>query len=184
MVEAQKAYTFARELRQKLESLASVEPEGLANLFQYSTYEGPLPQALLYTLQTFLLKRTVAHARQHTQYYAATESYKQFIEVDDGEPPDLRCWPIVNRQLVTERFDEFIADDVNLRSVCHTSGTTGTPLNVYKSFEEIQFLNAYYRRLLRPFIHSLQSRPLILSFPNVNHGIDSLLLSGWCSLAE
>lgn len=120
-------------------------------------------------LQNSLLARTLAHARTHTSYYRRND-YDWTPRVDDAEP-DLDALPLLRREVVVKHFDEFLADDVTLRSVCHTSGTTGTPLDLYKSYEEIEFLQAYYRRLIQPVVDSLESLPLILTLPNVNHGV-------------
>ena len=162
---------FAKKLEEKFARLERIDAAGLAELFRLCMLESSLQKTLHNTLKKILLKKTLEHASLHTKYYSETEDYKQWIDTDYGESPDLRCWPVLNRQLVVDNFDGFLADDVCLRSVCHTSGTTGIPLDIYKSFQEVEFVNLYFRQLFHPLISSLKFRPLTLSFPNSYHGV-------------
>lgn len=163
---------FARQLEQRWGS-GQAFPGGageLADLLRF-TYE-PTPNAsiLLQHAHKRLLAATWRHARAHTAHYAG-EEYATWNETEPGAPPDLSVWPILDRRRIIERFDDFIASDVTFSSVSHTSGATGPSLSIYKSVEEIRFLWSYYEKLLEPALRQPGPRPLILSLPNVYHGV-------------
>jgi hypothetical protein len=162
---------FARELERRWDSAEEGPPaEALAELFRFTFGAKPESRALLNFVHGRLLRRTISHARSRTSFYAG-EAYADWIETGAGEPPDLSCWPVLERPQVIERFDELIASDVTFNSVCHTSGATGPSLNIYKSSEELAFLWSYYSRLLRPAVEEIRPVPLILSLPNFYHGV-------------
>ena len=162
---------FSRAFSRRLSELERIEPVPLADLFSLVNGDEPVLGELRNVLHASLLDRTIAHARQHTIFYASDPAYAEWTPRTDGRPSPLDGLPIVDRPLMASRLRDFLADDVHLRSICHTSGTTGLPLDVYKSFEEIAFINAFYTRLFEPFARLLTSRPLVLSFPNVHHGV-------------
>jgi phenylacetate-coenzyme A ligase PaaK-like adenylate-forming protein len=162
---------FARELMRRLETATEeIDPESLADLFRPAASYHPFNLALLHTLHSYLLKRTIAHARRYTRFYEQSPEYARENSVPDGDPPDLGCWPVINRQHVAEHLQAFIATDVRLRSIAHTTGTTGETISVYKSHEEVSFLTRYYLRMHQPQVEALASLPLSLSFPNFHHG--------------
>lgn len=161
---------FVRVLTEKLASVGTVDPEPLADLFLLAGGPGDRARALRHVLQNFMLARTLAHASTHTTHYDR-EPYRSWAPAAASSEPDLGDLPLLRRETVVEHFTEFLSDDVTVRSVCHTSGTTGTPLDLYKSHEEIAFLQAYYRRLISPRASAPGLRPLVLTLPNVNHGV-------------
>jgi len=161
---------LADELTRQLVTVERLDPEPLADLFSYAGAHGERATVLRHVLQNFLLARTLAHARRHTAFYRR-EAYGDWTPGAYDAAPDLDGLPVLKRQDAVGQLEDFLADDVTLRSVCHTSGTTGTPLEIYKSHEEISFIQSYYRRLIRPVTESLASRPLVLTLPNVNHGV-------------
>lgn len=171
MEQTESSREFAGELMLRLEEESGeIEPETLADLFRPSANYHPFNHALLHTLHSYLLKRTIAHARRNTQFYGQSPEYARWNSVPDGDQPDLSCWPVINRQHVADRLQDFIAADVRLRSVAHTTGTTGATISVYKSHEEVTFLTRYFLRMFEPQIEALASLPLSLSFPNFHHG--------------
>ncbi len=161
---------FAQELVRRLASVDRVEPAALADLFRGTSGSSPYAHVLRNVLQKFLLERTLNHARRHTIYYRQN-AYAELLSTKPEDPPVLDNLPLLRRATVVENFDDFIADDVTIRSVCHTSGTTGTPLDLYKSHEEIAFIQAYYVHLFRPIVASLPSLPLVMTLPNMHHGV-------------
>ena len=162
---------FERQLHERIvhEEVRLVEPADLANLFRNTFKPSPRARSLLHALHKKLLGQTIEHARRTTRYYSQ-EVYGTSCETDIGESPLLTCWPIIGRQVVMNYFDDFLANDVRHQSVCHTSGSTGPSLSIYKSSEELDFLWSYYNCILQPTLHKASSRPLILSFPNLYHG--------------
>jgi hypothetical protein len=165
------AAEFARELQQRFELEESATPQAdeLAALFRLTFRPSARAKILLNILHKYLLKQTVKHARSETSFYS-TEAYKGWLKTAPEEPPNLGCWPIIKRQDLIEFRDDFIARGVNFESVCHTSGSTGPSLSIYKSSQELAFLWYYYRHLIQPDFERVQSLPLVLSFPNLYHG--------------
>jgi phenylacetate-coenzyme A ligase PaaK-like adenylate-forming protein len=170
MEQTEASRKFAGELMSRLEESDEIDPETLADLFRPAADYQPFNQALLHTLHGYFLKRTIAHARRNTQFYGQSPEYARWNSVPDGDPPDLSCWPVINRQHVADNLHAFIATDVRLRSIAHTTGTTGATLSVYKSHEEVAFLTRYYLQMFQPQVEALASLPLSLSFPNFHHG--------------
>ena len=146
-----------------------VAPAGLAELFQFTFSPTRKAGALLNVLHNRLLAQTIAHAREHTDFYGP-EAYPDLPATDVAEAPDLTCWPVINRSDVMTRFNEFHARDVTFASASHTSGSTGPTLNVYRSCEELAFLWAYFAQLQRPAKMALEQIPLVMFLPNVYHG--------------
>jgi hypothetical protein len=163
---------FACQLERRWGSdwLSPPEPRALADLLRFTYEPSAKAAALLGHVHRRLLAATWRHARTQTAYYASSE-YASFMEGEAGAPPDLRAWPILERRQVIERFDDFIASDVTFASVSHTSGATGPSLSIYKSVEELRFLWAYHERLMEPAVRQIQPLPLILSLPNLYHGV-------------
>jgi hypothetical protein len=162
---------FARDIARRLADMEAIEPQTLMELFRYATRPSAHCAALRHVLQKFLLTKTLAHARTHTAFYRESAAYGGWNFNDGPDLPDLGDLPVIGRTKVVERLDDFIADNVTLRSICHTSGTTGTPLDVYKSFEEVGFLHEYFLAMLQPLQRALRVQPLSLTFPNSYHGV-------------
>jgi hypothetical protein len=163
---------FARSLESQLNerALAQLLPRDLARLFRFTFEPGEYQTALLHLLQKYLLKRTLQHARSQTRFYAG-HAYQPYPESANEALPDMSCWPIVNRNDINNRFEDFIARDVVFESSCHTSGSTGASLNIFKSREELAFIWSYYLELMTPSYEGVQSLPLSLFFPNLYHGV-------------
>src|SRR4029079_1187293 len=107
---------------------------------------GEYQRVLLLLLQKYLLKRTLEHAYSQTTFYS-NDIYAASPHSATDAMPDMSCWPIVDRHDVNKRFEDFIARDVVFESACHTSGSTGASLTIYKSREELAFLWSYYFEL-------------------------------------
>lgn len=162
---------FALELEGRLEALgeAPIEPESIAKLFGLTFGPSPRSRILGDVLRKALLRLTANHAHVHCRAYAES-AYAEWIPTPPGEPADLSGWPIVRRTDVIERFDDFIADDRKLAIVSHTSGSTGPSLSVFRSADELLFIQRYYEALFDPRFETEATRPLVLSFPNFYHG--------------
>lgn len=78
---------------------------------------------------------------------------------------------MINRQIAVDNAREIVSDKLELRQICHSSGTTGTPIEICKSHTEVAFIGAYFNALFRPLRARLKPLPLSLSFPNINHGM-------------
>ncbi|PIG92854.1 CoF synthetase [Gloeocapsopsis sp. IPPAS B-1203] len=160
---------FSDEIVSRLKDVDDIDPVSLAQLFSMSFGKNAYSRALFSALQTALLWRTVEHAQRHTIYYKR-EVYAAWQESSQTKRTSLDGLPTIDRATITSHFPEFIANDVHLRSVCHTSGTTGQPLEIYKSFEEVNFIGRFFTELFQPAF-TVPSRPLTLSFPTPHHGV-------------
>ena len=152
---------FAVALARRLDEVGEIDPVALADLFSCGFDRSPYGAAVAAEVRAFLVRRTLAHARAHAPYYRDRAVYAGETAWD--------ALPTIDRAAVSAAGADFLADDVHLRSVCHTSGTTGQPLEVYKSHEEIRFIGACFSRLIAPLLAG--ERSLSLSFPSVHHGV-------------
>jgi phenylacetate-coenzyme A ligase PaaK-like adenylate-forming protein len=163
---------FALELERQLEAQdLAPSPVDLADLFARTFDYSEHSRALLHVLQKYLLRKTLRHARATTNYYASPDYQDWPVRSKPEAAPQLSCWPIVRRGEVIERFHNFIAGDVSFEAECHTSGSTGPSLSIYKSSEELAFLWNYYSRLLASARASDAALPLVLFLPNLYHGV-------------
>jgi phenylacetate-coenzyme A ligase PaaK-like adenylate-forming protein len=153
------------------DTVEKIEPRPLAELFGLVNGDDETSSALRNVLQEFLLQRTIDHARRHTRFYGSDPRYRDWRGLRNGAAPDLQTLPVLERHELAARLPDFLADDVVLRSICHTSGTTDTPLDIYKSVEEIGFIHEFFSHLFDPVRKSLPSLPLVLTFPNFHHGV-------------
>lgn len=164
------ATLFVEEFLRRLEAAEAVEPGPLAEMFRMGFAPTSKGAAVLGGLQTFLARLTLAHARAQSLYYRSRPSYDAGIGKNADHTPDLSALPTIDRTEVKRHFAEFVAENVKLRSVCHTSGTTGSPLEIYKSHEEIAFLGQFFTTLFKPAYRTL-GKTLSLSFPTPHHGV-------------
>ena len=163
---------FSSTVRAKLdESLErSLDPGVLAELIGYTHQDSPYSSALLNTIHTALLRKTVTEARCGSKYYGGIDAYSAWKEPGAGHPADLTGWPLLVRQDVIENFYDLLHAEHTVASISHTSGTTGPPLNVYKGATELSFVQSYYWHMSRPLAEKLIEQPLVMSFPNFYHG--------------
>jgi phenylacetate-coenzyme A ligase PaaK-like adenylate-forming protein len=161
---------FCTRVEQDLRNRPSIDPGELADLFAEAVRPSPLRHPLLFALQKALLRRTLEHAQRNCRFYRDTKAYEQWSETAPDQPPDMSAYPVIDRTTVTDDPEAFTAEDVRIRQICHTSGTTGAPLEVPKSYEEVEFLQQYFTAMQRPLRAQATPRPLSLSFPNFYHG--------------
>src|ERR1051325_6734117 len=120
---------FAGSTLRWLNASETIEARALADLFRQTSISDPAGSELRCALQKFLLLRTLADACRDTRFYAGEPAYAAWRPSENGEPPDPRELPLLQRSQVAERTEDFLSSRVTPRSVCHTSGSTGTPLN-------------------------------------------------------
>ena len=161
---------LAGDLRQRLDATGTIDPAALADLFVASLHPSDHGRAVFRTLKMFLARRTIAHARARVPYYRDRAAYGEPIGEEAGAAVSLGAIPSINRAIVAAAHADFLADDVHFRSVCHTSGVTGAPLEVYKSHEEIGFIGAFFSRMIALPL-AAPRRTLSLSFPTPHHGV-------------
>lgn len=169
-VESQSDDEFAAELAARLDSTSKVSGAELSELIGLALATDDRSRIVLNCLHNFLLKRTIDHAVEHVPHFRDDIAYREWRIVAPGLPPDISQWPVLNRSHFDNDHRRLLADDVQLRSICHTSGTTGQPVQIHKSFEEIDFLQSYFQTMVRSSTRNLERKPITFSLPNVYHG--------------
>ena len=95
-------------------------------------------------LQNKKLRKLVRHCYKNVPYY--TELFKQLnLKPEDiQKKEDLKKLPYLDKHIVRENFDKLVARNKSKRlcNIGKTSGTTGTPLNIYRDYHSINFENA------------------------------------------
>jgi len=83
------------------------------------------------------LRDVCRRARERVPFYR--ERWRNAVP-EDMSPESLAQLPIVEKETVRSRPYDFVADDCDLRAMYreHTSGTTGTPLDVWWSHDTVQ----------------------------------------------
>ncbi|WP_017557228.1 phenylacetate--CoA ligase family protein [Nocardiopsis baichengensis] len=173
-------------VRDRLAHMEDVDPGGLARLFSLASLEGEVPARFLDALHAALAHRTIAHARAHVPWYREHPEYASWSLPQGrlGSASELlRGLPVLYRAVVAASPARFVADDVLLGALGHTSGSTGTPLPVRRSVEESDFLAAYFERLTAPLAHD-GPRPISLNLPNAYHGTPLRLPAPGLSLSS
>ena len=162
---------FAQSLFEKLSDEREIDASELAQLFALSMRNGPLQQVLQDTLRIWLLGRTLAHAIDTVDFYRVRkEIYQNWMShCRPGErvPEDL---PVLRRSDLQENPSAFISLAGDLELLSHTSGSTGEPVLIHRSRQEVRFVQRYYDCLLEPARVPLKTKPLCLTFPNLYHG--------------
>jgi len=93
------------------------------------------------------LKRLVHHAYQHVPYYHGTMQVFNVQPEDIRTLDDLALMPFVEKDMVRQRSRDFLSTRaLPFLYKCHTSGTTGTPLTLYRDFNNIGFEYAMLSR--------------------------------------
>ncbi|MDA2803649.1 phenylacetate--CoA ligase family protein [Nocardiopsis suaedae] len=174
------------QVRDRLARMGRVDPGGLARLFSLSSLEGELPARLLDALQAALAHRTVAHARANVPWYRDHPEYARWALPEGALGPAIELMsglPVLDRAVVAATPARFVAEDVTLGALGHTSGSTGTPLQVRRSVEEAEFTSAYFASLSEPLARG-HRRPISLNLPNAYHGTPLRLPAPGLSLSS
>ena len=90
--------------------------------------------------QETLLQQTVESAYKKVPYYGKILKKLKLSSKDFTGIDDLRKMPLLSRQTLNDKLREFIDPIVDIISVRKTSGTTGPPLRIYVSREEMEAL--------------------------------------------
>lgn len=102
-------------------------------------------------LQAERLRAIILHAYKNVPYYNRLFKGLHLTPGDIKDPKDLYKIPIVSKKDVLANPEDFLARNVNRRFIraVFTSGTTGTPLKIYRDIYSINFENATIRRQYR-----------------------------------
>jgi hypothetical protein len=163
---------FAESLFTKLSLESDINPAELAQLFMLSMKFNPLQRVLQDTLRTWLLSRTIAHAIENIPFYRERKAvYQDSMEQCGPEVRySLKDLPIIRRSDLEQSANAFVSSTADLELLSHTSGSTGSPVSIHRSRQEVRFIQQYYHVLLEPVRVQLALKPLCLTFPNFYHG--------------
>lgn len=80
--------------------------------------------------QTTQLHRLISHAYNHTRYYREVMDDLGMKPQDIKTLEDIKLLPVLTREIIKERFDDIVADNiVNYPNrICSTGGSTGQPM--------------------------------------------------------
>jgi phenylacetate-CoA ligase len=73
--------------------------------------------------------------------------YRNFWKGNAADSDDLHNWPVINKEIINKSPQQFINEKYKISSlfVDHTSGTTGTPLNIYMDYETVKEQYAFFQ---------------------------------------
>ncbi len=109
-----------------------------------------LPLEALYELQFREFRLFAQHCYEKSPYYRRKWELQNLHPDDIRNPEDIRSVPIVAKQDLRARTEEFFTEKISRRmTVAHTSGTTGSPLTVYFSREDVGSRHAFLDRCRR-----------------------------------
>ena len=109
-----------------------------------------LPWEALRELQFSMFREFAAHCYSRSPYYHRLWNSHGLHPRDIRRAEDVRSIPIVPRQDLRKRTDEFLTQTIGRKvTAVHTSGTTGSPLTVYFSAEDIGRRYAFLDRCRR-----------------------------------
>jgi phenylacetate-CoA ligase len=102
----------------------------------------------LQTLQLKLLRRLIQYAEHYVPYYQKLMKNRGLSSEDIRSLEDIKLFPIMTKQdvftaensILSRRLPKFLLHHA------HTSGTTGTPLNIYRGLFSIGNEHAFVRR--------------------------------------
>jgi phenylacetate-CoA ligase len=83
------------------------------------------------------LTRLIMHAARNVPYYRQMFAETGIDPQQIREPRDLQCLPVLDKQAVRLNPIAFVDESLDRQklTIAHTSGTTGTPLDLYRNVE-------------------------------------------------
>ena len=109
-----------------------------------------LSREALTELQFSMVREFAAHCYSRSPYYHALWNSHGIHPSDLRRPEDVRLIPIVPKQQFRKRTSEFLTQTIGRKmTAVHTSGTTGSPLTVYFSADDIGRRYAFLDRCRR-----------------------------------
>lgn len=148
--------------------MASIDAVELANIFVEASLPANGGSAKAEQLRSALLPLTIRHAYENSAYYRKVLSARIFET--PPAPGDLGAIPLLSKEILKENRSSIVTCGER-GTVQFTSGTTGSPLPVYRAEQEISFLKEFHSAVQR-ILHSGTNRPapLILNIANMYHG--------------
>lgn len=125
---------------------------------------GRTPAQARHALRSSLLSATLAHASTKSRFYAAL--WGERVSAVRGVE-DLPLLPILRKEDVVERFDDILCGATFPALVQHTTGTTGAPLRVFRSADEVAFIREFFGRVAGL---EVTTPPIVLHLADLYHG--------------
>ena len=107
--------------------------QNLLNISQFHT------SAQLKEYQDSKLKELISYSYEHVPYYRRVMDERGLTPYDIQTSNDLIKLPILTKDIINKNFSDLLSDEYNLKTVKkgHTSGTTGSPLEICYSSDLI-----------------------------------------------
>jgi phenylacetate-coenzyme A ligase PaaK-like adenylate-forming protein len=118
-----------------------------------------------HSLRAALLQPTLAHAASNSKFYQRHWCGRD-LQVRCLE--DLSTLPILTKEDVSEGFDDLLCTSAFPALIQHTTGTTGKPLRVYRSAEELRFIRDFFLRTIPTDLR--EPMPAVLHLADLYHG--------------
>jgi phenylacetate-CoA ligase len=98
-------------------------------------------KAQLTEYQEEMLKKLIQYSYKHVKYYRAVMDEMKLKPSDINTIDDLQKLPLLTKKIIKENFNSLLSDEYSLKTVDkgHTSGTTGSPLEICYSKNLINF---------------------------------------------
>ena len=95
-------------------------------------------------LQNKKLRKLVRHCYKNVPYYRELFNQLNLKPEDIKTKDDLKKLPFLDKHIIRQNQDKLIAKNrmFSLCNIAQTSGTTGTPLKLYRDYHSINFENA------------------------------------------
>lgn len=102
------------------------------------------PIESLLELQNERLRKIIHHAYNNVAYYRGIFDRAKVKTSDIGCAEDLHKIPILEKDTVRNDLNSLVARNISKREMVlmHTSGTTGSPLNLYNSLDGLRYSHA------------------------------------------
>lgn len=127
------------------------------------------------TLADRLLASTIARAVSGTKLYNRLYSNIRFDKIIAVE--DLKHLPLVSKKMLLEAGEDAVNWSLNCAAIQNTSGTTGQPLFLHRSWEEFEFISKFFERRVFNKLTD-DDRPLILNMDVPGHGTPTPVPTG------
>lgn len=99
-------------------------------------------------IQLVLLKRVVKKAEKYVPYYKSLMKESGFSAADIHSLDDIKLFPVLSKQQVVDAGDSLLSKNFQKWMLRHayTGGTTGTPVNIYRSPFSLGTEHSFVRR--------------------------------------
>ncbi len=118
------------------------------------------------------LKVLLKHVQQHVFYYREIFSSYGFNPEKVQCLEDIKTLPYLTRETVSERANDFIAENIPKKALIKTttSGSTGIPLTIYKTRESDEIYASYLFNIMSRVGFTLKKRTVFFTWRDIKMG--------------